>query len=220
MPGFFLIKLAEERERAGSMLTADYLIVGAGALGMTFADEMLTHSDATMVIVDRRHMAGGHWNDAYPFVRLHQPSAFYGVGSRQLGSNRIDEAGANKGYYEQASGAEVLSYFDGLMRERLLPSGRVKFLPMSEHEGDGRIRSLLSGETTKVNVRRKIVDATYVQTSIPSTHERKYQAADGVKVIPPNALPSVAPRYRRFTIVGAGKTGMDVGVWLLQAGAA
>jgi hypothetical protein len=202
------------------MVSADYLIVGAGALGMAFADEMLSHSDASMVIVDRHHMAGGHWNDAYPFVRLHQPSAFYGVGSRQLGSNRIDEAGPNKGYYEQASGAEVLSYFDGLMRERLLPSGRVKFFPMSEHEGEGRIRSLLSGETTAVDVRRKIVDATYFQTSVPSTHERKYDVAEGVRIIPPNALPSVAPRYRRFAIVGAGKTGMDVGVWLLQAGAA
>jgi hypothetical protein len=201
------------------MLTADYLIVGAGALGMTFADEMLSESQASMVIVDRHHVAGGHWNDAYSFVRLHQPSAFYGAGSRQLGSNRIDETGPNKGYYEQASGAEVLAYFDGLMCERFLPSGRVKFLPMSEHEGDGRIRSLLSGATKVVNA-KKVVDATYFQTSVPSTHERKYEVADGVAVIPPNALPAVAPRYRRFTIVGAGKTGMDVGVWLLQAGAA
>src|ERR1700755_1526084 len=120
------------------MLAADYLIVGAGALGMTVADEMFGESNPSMVIGDRHPMSGGHWNDAYPFVRLHQPSAFYGAGSRQLGSNRIDEAGPNKGYYEQASGAEVLSYFDGLMRERFLPSGRVKFLPMSEYVGDGK----------------------------------------------------------------------------------
>ena len=72
----------------------DYLIVGAGALGMTFADQLLTDTDASIVIVDRHHMPGGHWNDAYPFVRLHQPSAFYGVGSRPLGSNRIEAAGS------------------------------------------------------------------------------------------------------------------------------
>ena len=76
----------------------DYLIVGAGALGMTFADQLLTDSDASIVIIDRHHMPGGHWNDAYPFVRLHQPSAFYGAGSRQLGSNRIEAAGFNRGY--------------------------------------------------------------------------------------------------------------------------
>ena len=56
-----------------------------------------------------------------PFVRLHQPSAFYGVGSRALGSNRIDESGFNKGYYELALGAEVTSYFERVMRERFLP---------------------------------------------------------------------------------------------------
>ena len=39
--------------------------------------------------LDRRHGPGGHWNDAYPFVRLHQPSAFYGVPSRNLGEDRI-----------------------------------------------------------------------------------------------------------------------------------
>jgi cation diffusion facilitator CzcD-associated flavoprotein CzcO len=90
----------------------DYLIVGAGALGMTFADQLLTDTDASIVIVDRHHMPGGHWNDAYPFVRLHQPSAFYGAGSRQLGSNRIEAAGFNRGYFELASGSEVLNYFD------------------------------------------------------------------------------------------------------------
>ncbi len=34
-------------------------------------------------IVDRNDQPGGHWTTAYPFVRLHQPSAYYGVNSRQ-----------------------------------------------------------------------------------------------------------------------------------------
>ena len=59
----------------------DYLIIGAGAAAMAFADELLTNSDARILMVDRRDKPGGHWNDAYPFVRLHQPSAFYGVNS-------------------------------------------------------------------------------------------------------------------------------------------
>ena len=66
------------------MLTTDYLIIGSGAAGMSFADQLLTETNANIVIVDRHHLPGGHWNDAYPFVRLHGPSAFYGVGSRQL----------------------------------------------------------------------------------------------------------------------------------------
>jgi cation diffusion facilitator CzcD-associated flavoprotein CzcO len=59
----------------------DYLITGAGASGLAFADTLLEETDAHITLVDRRDKAGGHWNDAYPFVRLHQPSSYYGVSS-------------------------------------------------------------------------------------------------------------------------------------------
>ncbi len=55
-------------------IETDYLVVGAGAAGMAFTDALIAASDADVVIVDRRHGPGGHWNDAYPFVRLHGPS--------------------------------------------------------------------------------------------------------------------------------------------------
>ena len=123
-------------------IETDYLVIGSGAVGMAFVDTMLDETEASFVIVDRHHLPGGHWNDAYPFVRLHQPSASYGVPSMRLGADRIDEAGSNKGYYELASGAEVLSYFEKVMRERFLPSGRVRYFPMSDYLGDGRFRSI------------------------------------------------------------------------------
>jgi hypothetical protein len=40
-------------------LESDYLVVGAGAAGMAFTDALLSHSDATVTIVDRRHAPGG-----------------------------------------------------------------------------------------------------------------------------------------------------------------
>jgi hypothetical protein len=199
--------------------TTDYLIIGSGAFGMAFADQLLTETDAEMAIIDRHHLPGGHWNDAYSFVRLHQPSAFYGVGSRALGSNRIDESGFNRGYYELASGAEVTSYFERVMRERFLPSGRVQYFPMCDHLGDGRFRSHLSGEVHEIAFRRKLVDATYFNTTVPSTHTPSFEIAAGVKLVTPNALPRTAPEHEDFVILGGGKTAMDVGVWLLQMGA-
>jgi cation diffusion facilitator CzcD-associated flavoprotein CzcO len=51
-------------------INTDYLVVGAGAAGMAFADALIAACDADVVMVDRRHRPGGHWNDAYPFVRL------------------------------------------------------------------------------------------------------------------------------------------------------
>ena len=64
-------------------LEADYLVIGTGAVGMAFVDTLLDESDASVIMVDNHHAPGGHWNDAYPFVRLHQPSHFYG-GPRRL----------------------------------------------------------------------------------------------------------------------------------------
>jgi cation diffusion facilitator CzcD-associated flavoprotein CzcO len=84
-------------------IDTDYLVVGAGATAMAFVDTLLTESDARIAMVDRRHRPGGHWNDAYPFVRLHQPSATYGVNSRELGSWIKDEIGLNAGFYGLAS---------------------------------------------------------------------------------------------------------------------
>ena len=116
-------------------LETDYLVVGAGASGMAFVDSLLTNSDAEVVLVDRRHRAGGHWLDAYPFVRLHQPSAYYGVNSRVLGSNRIDEAGPNAGFYERATASEICDYYNRVLEEQFVASGRVRFVPMSEYQG-------------------------------------------------------------------------------------
>ena len=80
-------------------LETDYLIVGSGAVGMAFADTLLTETEATIIIVDRYAKPGGHWNVAYPFVTLHQPSQFYGVSSKELSKGRKDEVGLNRGLY-------------------------------------------------------------------------------------------------------------------------
>ena len=69
----------------------DYLVVGAGAMGMAFTDALIDHADVHVTLVDRRHAAGGHWQDAYPFVQLHQASVFYGVASTVLGTGAVQQ---------------------------------------------------------------------------------------------------------------------------------
>ncbi len=203
-------------------IETDYLVVGSGAVGLAFADTLLTESDARITIVDRHGKPGGHWNDAYAFVTLHQPSAFYGVNSMPLGSGLKDTHGLNAGLYELASGPEVCGYFDAVMRKRLLSSGRVDYYPMTDYRGEGRLVSVLSGEETRVEVRRKTVDATWFGTSVPSTHTPAFTVAEGVRLVPPNALPNLAqsggPVPDRYVILGAGKTAMDAGLWLIGAG--
>jgi hypothetical protein len=199
-------------------LETDYLVIGGGASGMAFADTLVAHSDAEVVIVDRRHGPGGHWHDAYPFVRLHQPSAYYGVESRPLGNDRIDEHGPNAGFYERASAADICDYYSRVLDETLLPTGRVRFLGLSDHRGEGRVVSLLDGTETTVTARRKVVDATYMQPEIPARHTPGFTFGAGVAVIPPNALVDISEPPDRFTVIGAGKTAIDTCVWLLDQG--
>lgn len=199
-------------------LEADYLIVGAGAMGMAFADVLLAESDATIIMIDRHDKPGGHWNDAYPFVRLHTPSAYYGVNSRPLGENRIDQVGENKGFFERASAAEICGYYDQVMEKQFLPTGRLQYFPMCDYVGNNTFVSLVSGKEHRVTVRKKIVDATYSDTAVPSRTPPKYDIAPGIRVIPPNALPQMSRDYEHYVVVGAGKTGIDTCLWLLDRG--
>ena len=59
-------------------LNTDYLIIGAGALGVGFLDEIIRNSeDLQAVIVDVRDKPGGHWSeqrhtllDSFIFIKI------------------------------------------------------------------------------------------------------------------------------------------------------
>ena len=199
-------------------IETDYLVIGAGAIGMAFVDTLLTDTDAQIVMVDRHHRPGGHWNEAYPFVRLHQPAAYYGVNSLELGHGQKDTVGLNAGMYSLSSGAELLAYFDQVMQQRFLPSGRVRFLPMSQVVGAYEVESLLTGARQAVTVRRKVVDGTHSRMQVPSTTPPRYAVAPGVRCVPLNELAKLSRPQAGYVVVGAGKTGMDACIWLLEQG--
>lgn len=199
-------------------LSTDYLVVGAGATALAFIDTLLDETDADIVMVDRYDRPGGHWCVAYDFVRLHQPSDNYGVNSRVLGSSRIDETGFNAGLLELASGPEILGYFDELVREKFIASGRVRYLPRTEYLEDGRIRSLDDGVESKVEVRRRLVDSTYMKVTVPAVTPSPFAVGDGARVSPPNRLSSDKLRAERYVIVGGGKTSIDTVLYLLEDG--
>ena len=197
-------------------LETDYLVIGGGAMGMAFTDVILTETDADIIIVDQNAKPGGHWNHAYPFVTLHQPSSFYGVSSKELSRGETDKVGLNKGMGDLASGDEVLAYYQQVMNHTFLPSGRVRFFPMCRYLGDGRFEHVLSGEVFEVTARRKTVDATYLKTSVPSTHTPKFTVSADAWFMPPNDLPQINRKPDGFVIIGAGKTAIDTVLWLLE----
>ncbi len=154
-------------------------------------------------------------------MRLHSPSAYYGVGSLPLGHDRIDREGENAGFYERAGGDEVRAHFE-LAAERLTGSGRFRLLTGHEHLGAGPggelVRDLGADAVREIGVRRRVVDARYLEGSVPATHEPPFEVAAGASLVAINDLPDAAESASAFTVLGSGKTAVDACWWLLERG--
>ncbi len=187
------------------MTHPEYLVVGAGAAGMAFVDSLVDHApDVRVTVVDRRDAPGGHWRDAYPFVRLHQASVFYGVASMELGTGSLQTEGPEAGLHERATAPEICAYYDRVM-ERLVGTGRVTFRLGHEYVGD-------AGDA-------RVVDAHHLEPAIPATSPPPF-AVDSGTVIPVGRLESVVDQPSQYVVVGSGKTATDACVWLLGNGVA
>ena len=198
-------------------LEADYLVVGAGAMGMAFTDALVEHADVRVVMVDRRHGVGGHWLDAYPFVRLHQASAFYGVPSTLLGDGSVQQTGPETGLHERATAPEICAYYSGV-RDRMVASGKVTFHPSCDYLGDNRFRSLVSGREYEVGGAARVVNGRYLSPEIPARTPPPFGVADGTRVIPVNDLVKLGGAPSQYVVVGSGKTATDACIWLLGNG--
>jgi len=200
------------------IVEADYLVVGAGAMGMAFTDALIDHADVRVALVDRRHSVGGHWLDAYPFVRLHQASAFYGVASTLLGSGSVQQHGPEAGLQERATVSEICAYYENVLTDRMLQSGKVEFFANCEYVADRQIVSRISGQRFEVPQSCRIVDAQYLAPDIPADTPPPFGLTDGAQVIPVGDLARLVDAPRQYVVVGSGKTATDACVWLLGRG--
>ena len=194
-------------------LETDYLVVGCGAMAIAFVDELLNASSqygnnhkSEFIMIDKHAKPGGHWNDAYEFVTLHQPAAFYGVNSKHLG----------EGGGDLVSKAQILAYFE-LVLKNFVASGRVKLFSLCEYVGGKRFVSLVDKDLEyEVVVRKKIVDATYMDVQVPSITKPKFEIHPEVNLLPVNGIAKLHAPWDKYIILGAGKTGIDAVLFLMN----
>ena len=55
--------------------------------------------------------------------------------------------------------------------------------------------------------------------NVPSTHTPAFAVSPDVAFVPVNGLPRIAHAHDSYVVIGAGKTGMDAIIWLLDNGA-
>ena len=198
-------------------LDVDYLVVGAGAMGMGFVDALIDHADVRVALVDRRHAAGGHWIEDYPFVRLHQSSTFYGVASTVLAGGRTQERGPEAGLHVRASQPEIVDYYAQAL-ERMRQTGRVEVLTGSDYLGDRTVVSRISGQRYEVPETCRIVNAHYLAPSIPAESSAPFAVADDARAVTVNDVVRMEEAPSQYVVVGSGKTATDACVWLLGQG--
>ena len=193
----------------GYLMETDYLVIGAGAMGLAFADAIHKEKPRSkIVIIEKRPLPGGHWVDDYRFVALHQPAAFYGVGSLEL----------SPGGNDLSSHAELVYYYDRVVKQ-LQKSSAITFFFRTEYKGGGLAVPLLNPDKPiKIQVKEKVVDASYMKVLTPSTHSPNFKVGDGVKFVPINDLLDLQHKPKRFCVIGGGKTGADAVVHLIDNG--
>jgi len=118
--------------------------------------------------------------------------------------------------YERASGPEIVGYYRRVMDQCLLPSGQVQYFPMCDYLGEHTFRSRISGKTFAVKVRKKLVNAHYLQPSVPASFPPPFKVEAGVRCVPVNDIAVLTEPAEQYVIVGGGKTGIDACLWLLE----
>mmetsp|Transcript_10642 Transcript_10642/g.23503 ORF Transcript_10642/g.23503 Transcript_10642/m.23503 type:complete len:526 (-) Transcript_10642:54-1631(-) len=209
-------------------LECDYLIVGAGATTLAFVDTLLTElPDTKIILLDKKAAPGGHWVDAYGYVKLHQPSIVYGIASKQLEGNWLKCLLCQfmKPWDHRANKTEILKYFADFVNE----NEQISFYPNSEYYFDKdadpssefhSFSSVDGSVSYKVQVNVKLIDGSSNVNIIPHDNPLQFPVDDEVRVMTPNqvydannANPTEMLK-NKYVVLGAGKTAMDAVVYL------
>lgn len=173
----------EDKKPEQLLLECDYLVVGAGASPLAFLDTLLIElPEAKVILIDKKNIPGGHWVDAYGYVRLHQPSVLYGLESRQLEGNWLKCMLTNftLPWMYRSTKSEILEYFGTFVNDKVA-SKQVEFYPNCVYDfeatsksssntiedGIHRFSNVDGTVSYKVKVRSKLVDGTRGECIIP-----------------------------------------------------
>jgi hypothetical protein len=196
----------------------DACVVGAGVAGLnaaSVADRSLP-TGSRVAVVDRRGGPGGMWNDAYSYVRLHQPHGMFTAGDIRWRLRR------DRGYL--AARDEVLAhlcYCLEVIGKRITLDPRWGWNYLSHREEAGRVRLEVrapDGECCEIVARRLVKAFGYgIEESRPLE-----VSSSQVRSISPSQLEDLGLLAGNdgspVLIVGSGQTAMDTVLALLSGG--
>ena len=114
------------------------------------------------------------------------------------------------------SKSQILAYYELVLKD-FLATGRVKIYSQCEYVGDNKFKSLLeNGLEYEITVRKKTVDSTYMDCRVPSITKPKFEIAPEITIVPINGLIDIRSPWEKYVVLGAGKTGIDAILFLLN----
>ena len=190
-------------------LQADLCVIGTGiaALNALVVASGYLQPGQRVIVIEQRQRYGGMWNDAYPFVRLHQPHGLFTAGS-------IPWQGDHPRSY-LATRPEILDHLAHILdfvRAWVQLDERYGWEFTDHEERDGRVlvrARNTDGELIEVDAAKLIKGfGTEVRPDAPLTF-----TSDRVRSIAPTLLAEhreeVYGGQEPIWIVGGGKTAMD-----------
>ena len=187
----------------------DLCIVGAGYAGLNaaFVASRYLPVTARVLILDKHEQAGGMWNDAYSYVRLHQPYRFFTVGNIPWSLRRERSYLATRDEV-----AAHLRYCFSVISKRLTVDARWGWECRNHTEDGGRV--VVSARDPEGRVctftADRFIDATGFD--VESLHPLALTSRQ-VHSIAPTSLPASGllgtDHADPAWVIGSGKTAMD-----------
>jgi len=207
-------------------VTCDYLVVGADPMSMAFVDALIYRDkahcrDCSIIVVDPFPQPGGFWNEAHAFARLDSDSRYYGVPSVRL-EDSVQSVRISEDLVEnRATKDDLLVHYKQLM-SKWVNDGRVTYFPMCTVTPDGKsiVWNMNPNKVWKVTVNKKVV-SNLDRAPLTGVSARAFQVDSNVEIVTPNELSCAscwAVPHQKYVIMGSGRVGMDVVLWLLGSG--
>lgn len=195
----------------------DLCLVGAGYAGLNaaFVASQYLPATARVLVLDKHQRAGGMWNDAYSYVRLHQPYRMFTAGNIPWTLKRERSYLANR----DEVAAHLRHCFD-VISQRFDVDARWGWEYLGETEDDDSVVVTARGPDGEVCTFRtgRLIDARGLD--VESNQPLSLTSRD-VRSIAPDGLEDSGLLSSNHSepvwIIGSGKTAMDTILALVRA---
>ncbi|MEM6760462.1 MAG: FAD-dependent oxidoreductase [Pseudomonadota bacterium] len=201
--------------------TYDLAVIGAGIAGLNAlnaATEYLPRG-ARCVLIDEKDAAGGMWNTAYDFVRLHQPHPMFTVGDMKWDWRKPDSYLAARDEVQAHLAASLRPIADALALDTHFGHTVTHCVEVDTHSGPVAEVAFCPNDDGSEQRRITAKRAIYASgLNYRLAQPLEFSSESIVSIVPQTLVQTLKEHpMAPVIVVGGGKTGMDTALAVTQA---